>query len=91
MKTFLLKILFFLILINNSLLKAEVNFEVKTAILQDFLSGKVLYEKEPDMNIYPASMTKIMTVIVAFELLKNGEITLHEKFFSKNIIFYNFI
>ena len=32
MKTFLVKILFFLILINNSLLKAEVNFKVKTAI-----------------------------------------------------------
>ena len=80
MKTFLVKILFFLILINNSLLNAEVNFEVKTAILQDFLSGKILYEKDPDISIYPASMTKIMTTIVAFELLQNGEITLGEKF-----------
>ena len=80
MKTFLLKLLFFLILINNSLLKAEINFEVKTAILQDFLSGKVLYEKDPDISIYPASMTKIMTSIIAFDLLKNGEITLDEKF-----------
>ena len=80
MKTFLLKLLFFLILINNSLLKAEVNFDVKTAIVQDFLSGKVLYEKDPDLSIYPASMTKIMTSMIAFELLKNGEITLDEKF-----------
>ena len=80
MKTFLVKILFFLILINNSLLNAEVNFEVKTAIMQDFLSGKILYEKDPDISIYPASMTKIMTTIIAFELLENGEITLDEKF-----------
>ena len=80
MKIFLLKILFFLIFINNSLLNAEINFEVKTAILQDFLSGKILYEKDPDISIYPASMTKIMTTIIAFELLKNGEITLDEKF-----------
>ena len=44
------------------------------------MSGKILYEKDPDIKIYPASMTKIMTSIVAFELLQNGEITLHEKF-----------
>ena len=80
MKTFLIKILFFLILINNSLLNAEINIEVKTAIVQDFLSGKILYEKNSDISIYPASMTKIMTTIIAFELLKNGEITLDEKF-----------
>ena len=80
MKTFLVKILFFLILINNSLLNAEINIEAKTAILQDFLSGKILYEKDPDIEIYPASMTKIMTSIIAFELLKNGEISLDEKF-----------
>ena len=46
MKSFILKIFLFLILINGSLSKAEINFEVKTAILQDFLSGKVLYEME---------------------------------------------
>ena len=80
MKTFLVKILFFIILFNNSLLKAEINVKAKTAILQDYLSGKILYEKDPDIKIYPASMTKIMTAIVAFELLKNDEITLNEKF-----------
>ena len=80
MKTFLAKILFFIILFNNSFLNAEINIQAKTAIIQDYLSGKILYEKDPDIKIYPASMTKIMTVIVAFELLKNGEITQHEKF-----------
>ena len=80
MKNFLIKILLFLILFNNSLLNAEINIEVKTAIIQDFLSGKILYEKDSDISIYPASMTKIMTTIIAFELLKNGEITLDEKF-----------
>ncbi len=80
MKSFLVKIFFFLILINNSLLNAAINIEVKTAILQDFLSGKILYEKDPDIKIYPASMTKIMTTIIAFEFLKNGEISLYEKF-----------
>ena len=80
MKNFSIKILFFFILFNNSLLKAEINIEAKTVILQDFLSGEILYEKDADIGIYPASMTKIMTSIVAFDLLKNGEISLDEKF-----------
>ena len=80
MKSFLVKILFFIILFNNSLLKAEIKVTAKTAILQDYLSGKILYEKDSDIKIYPASMTKIMTTIVAFDLLKNGEISLDEKF-----------
>jgi len=59
---------------------AEFNINAKTAILQDYLSGEILYEKEPDMTIYPASMTKIMTTIVAFDLIKRGDIKLNEKF-----------
>ena len=58
MKTFLTKILFFIILFNNSFLNAEINIQAKTAIIQDYLSGKILYEKDPDIKIYPASMTK---------------------------------
>ncbi len=57
-------------------------FEIKarTAILQDYLSGEILYEKEPDKSIYPASMTKIMTAIIAFDLIRSGDLTLDEKF-----------
>merc|ERR1711900_50830 len=47
-------------------------------ILQDHLSGEILYEKDADERIYPASMTKIMTTIVAFDLLKKGETSLDE-------------
>ena len=60
---------------------SEFNIKAKTAILQDFLSGKVLYEKEPDPPIFPASMTKIMTSIIAFDLIKSGQLSLDEKFF----------
>ena len=59
---------------------AEFSIKAKTVILQDYLSGEILYEKEPDMSIYPASMTKIMTTIVAFDLIKKGDIKLNEKF-----------
>ena len=59
---------------------SNVEIKARTAILQDFLSGEILYEKEPDRSIYPASMTKIMTTIIAFDLIKSGDLTLDEKF-----------
>ncbi len=70
--------LFFIFLIQGN----ANSFEIKasTAILQDFLSGKILYEKEADSSIYPASMTKIMTSIIAFDLIKSGELSLDDKF-----------
>jgi len=43
------------------------------------MSGEILYEKEADNKIYPASMTKIMTALVVFDLLKKGETSLDEK------------
>ena len=59
---------------------ASFDVNARTAILQDFLSGEILYEKEADKSIYPASMTKIMTAIVAFELIKSGDLSMDEKF-----------
>ena len=76
------KILFLLLtqffLVQN--VNANIEIKARTAILQDFLSGEILYEKEPDRSIYPASMTKIMTSIIAFDLIKSGDLSLDEKF-----------
>ncbi len=60
--------------------KANFDIKARTAILQDYYSGEILYEKEPDRSIYPASMTKIMTSIIAFDLIKSGDLSLDEKF-----------
>ena len=61
---------------------ANAAFDVKarTAILQDYLSGEILFEKDADKSIYPASMTKIMTAIIAFDLIRSGDLSLDEKF-----------
>jgi len=59
---------------------ATFDINARTAILQDYLSGEILYEKEPDKSIHPASMTKIMTAIVAFELIKSGDLHMDDKF-----------
>ena len=59
---------------------ANIDINARTAILQDFNSGEILYEKNADKSIYPASMTKIMTSIIAFDLIKSGDLKLNEKF-----------
>src|SRR5210317_415635 len=59
---------------------ANLDVKARTAILQDYYSGEILYEKEADISIYPASMTKIMTAIIAFDLIKSGDLKLDEKF-----------
>jgi D-alanyl-D-alanine carboxypeptidase (penicillin-binding protein 5/6) len=57
---------------------SQIEIDARYMILQDHYSGKILYEKDADLRIYPASMTKIMTSIVAFDLLKKGETSLDE-------------
>ena len=70
--------LIILIFLNNKSYSSEISVDAKYFIIQDHLSGEILYEKDADGSIYPASMTKIMTAIVAFDLLKKGETTLDE-------------
>ena len=59
---------------------AAFDIKARTVILQDYLSGEILYEKDPDKSIYPASMTKIMTAMIAFDLIKSGDLNLEDKF-----------
>ncbi len=55
------------------------------AILVDFKSGRVLYEKNADVAIPPASMSKLVTHAAVFDLLKSGELTEDKTFVvSKN-------
>ena len=64
----------------NTQIFANPKIQARTAILVDFHSDEILYELDPNAQIYPASMTKIMTSIVAFDLIKNNKLSLDEKF-----------
>jgi serine-type D-Ala-D-Ala carboxypeptidase (penicillin-binding protein 5/6) len=68
-----------IVLLQTSKSFAELEVDARHVILQDHKSGKILFEKNADDKIYPASMTKIMTAIVTFDLLKKGETSLDEK------------
>ena len=74
----LITILLTLLLSVNS--SSAFDVKARTAILQDYLSGEILFEKDADKSIYPASMTKIMTTIIAFDLIRSGDLNLDEKF-----------
>ena len=69
-----------IVLLNFSFAFSTPNINARTAIVIDYHSDKVLYELEADAQIYPASMTKIMTSIVAFDLLKKNRISLDDMF-----------
>ena len=49
--------------------------EAPIALLYDVTSGQVLHQREPDRRFMPASVTKVMTAFVAFELIEQGRIT----------------
>lgn len=62
--------------------KAEgdlLNVEAKSALLVEPTNGKVLYEKNSHEKFAPASVTKIMTMLLAMEAVDNGKIKLTDK------------
>ena len=71
---------FFIALFFISPASADFDIKASTAILQDYSSGEILFEKDADREIYPASMTKIMTSIIAFDLISKGDLSLDDKF-----------
>ena len=75
---YIVTILVNLLIINTA--NAKFDIKARTAILQDYSSGEILFEKDADSEIYPASMTKIMTSIIAFDLIEKGDLSLDDKF-----------
>ena len=78
MKLFKIILFIFIFSLVQQKIYSEIEIDVRYVIVQDHHSGKILYEKDADTKIYPASLTKIMTSIVAFDLLKKGETSLDE-------------
>ena len=59
--------------------KDELNLDCESAILIEQNSGQVLYEKNAHEQLRPASVTKLMTILLTFEALETGQITLEDK------------
>lgn len=54
--------------------------EVDFAILVDYATGTILYQHNADAPMQPASMAKLMTMLIVFEALRDGRITLDTEF-----------
>ena len=59
---------------------AQFSSNAPHAVILDYETGEVLYEKDARVPMAPASMTKIMTVDMVFEALKTGAITMDTEF-----------
>ena len=59
--------------------KLPVDIKAKAAVLMDVQSGKVLMSFNPDIKLYPASVTKIMTILLVAEAVDSKRITLADK------------
>lgn len=58
---------------------ARIETNAREAILLDYDTGQILYQKNADAPMPPASMTKIMTVFLAFERLADGRLTMEDE------------
>jgi D-alanyl-D-alanine carboxypeptidase (penicillin-binding protein 5/6) len=70
------------VLASGTLVARASTFETpaRAAILVDLQSHQVLFAKEPDVPLPPASMSKLMTAFMVFERLKDGRLKLDDTF-----------
>lgn len=63
----------------SQVLGAELETDAISAILMDAESGQILYEKEPNKELAPASVTKLMTLLVSADAVETGRVKLSDK------------
>ncbi len=65
----------------SSVLATQPPFDLqaKSAILMDYETGTILYEKAPDEKLPIASLTKIMTILLVLEAIDDGKLSLEDK------------
>ena len=68
-----------LLVIGLSTQVTAIETKAKSALVLDFNSGVVLFEKNADESRPPASMSKLMTLFMVFEALEDGRLTLDER------------
>lgn len=81
-KGVILGILFFFLfglLPQKAYAEEQINVEAKSAILMEATSGKVIFEKNSHEKFAPASVTKVMTMLLAMEAIDNGKIKFSDK------------
>ncbi|HSQ95385.1 MAG TPA: D-alanyl-D-alanine carboxypeptidase family protein [Croceibacterium sp.] len=58
--------------------QSPVDPEIPVALLVDLSTGQTLFSREPDRRFVPASVTKVMSVYTAFDLVDRGKLSLDQ-------------
>lgn len=78
MKSIMHKLILFILLIYTKSLLA-IDTKAQQAVVIDHDTNEILFEKNSNLKIIPASMTKIMTIFVVFDRLKNTNLSIEDK------------
>ena len=71
---------FILLCFIKNVLPVPISTKANFAILMDYETGNVLFDKNPNSRIFPASMSKLLTLYILFEFIKDGTFELDETF-----------
>lgn len=69
------------LLISTAQVRAQtsgITVDAKAAVLMDGISGQILFEQNATARIAPASLTKLMTIFLAYDALSEGTVHLHD-------------
>lgn len=77
--SFYLSVLIFLFPISKSFAESKLDIDAKSAILIDSSSGEIIYEKKAHERLHPASITKIMVLLLSIESIEKNEINLEDE------------
>lgn len=77
-KPWLILMIFISLIISPAAHAAELSLKAESSILIDAHSGKILYENDPHKKLYPASMTKLMTLVVAMDAVRDGKVKMED-------------
>lgn len=77
--SFYLSVLIFLLPISKSFAESKLDIDAKSAILIDSSSGEIIYEKKAHERLHPASITKIMVLLLSIESIEKNEINLEDE------------
>lgn len=69
-----------LLLVERAVAAPPINTPAEFAVILDYETGEVLFDKNGETPTAPASMSKLMTVAIAFEMLEAGELSLDDAF-----------
>lgn len=78
-KIFLFCFMFIFLICSISATDIGLAKNSESAVLIEASTGKILFEKEKDKKMAPASMTKIMTMLLAMEAIENGKLNLEDE------------